>query len=73
MKSYLLLSTLEKTSLSQLDKLSDEDLENTGSAETEMFIPTKRARTEQKEIPTVFAIIGLAIIHLEASPISLWT
>lgn len=36
--------------MSQLDKPSDEDLESTGSAETEMFIPIKRAIKEKKEI-----------------------
>ena len=48
-----------------------EDLENTGSTETEMLIPIKRARTEKKKSQQFLPY--LAIIHLEASPISLWT
>jgi len=33
--------------LSQVDKATDDDLETIGSAETEMFIPIKRARKEK--------------------------
>ena len=45
------------SSLSQVDTANVEDLESTESAETEMFIPIKRARKEKKKSPIDAALV----------------
>ena len=45
------------SSLSQVDKATDDDLGSTASTETEMFIPKKRARKEKTKSPIDAALV----------------